>query len=142
MRLPIIRTLDVFMPALALAQGFGRIGCFFNGCCYGHATEAWCGVRFPFAVERLHPAQLYESGFCFLLFLFLARFDVSKKRLDGETAFLYFLLYPLGRFVIEYFRADTLRLWFDWTLAQWVSLALIGAALVFFYPRISSRHGA
>ena len=30
---------DLVMPEVALAQGFGRIGCFFAGCCYGRETE-------------------------------------------------------------------------------------------------------
>ena len=32
---------DIVMPEIAIAQGFGRIGCFLAGCCYGRETDAW-----------------------------------------------------------------------------------------------------
>ena len=32
---------DVILPSVALAQGFGRIGCFLAGCCYGKETESF-----------------------------------------------------------------------------------------------------
>ena len=37
---------DLVMPAVSFAQGFGRIGCFFAGCCYGRETDAWYGIVF------------------------------------------------------------------------------------------------
>ena len=33
--------LDIVVPSIALAQGFGRIGCFLAGCCYGRETTSW-----------------------------------------------------------------------------------------------------
>ena len=32
---------DLVMPSVSVAQGFGRIGCFFAGCCYGQQTDSW-----------------------------------------------------------------------------------------------------
>ena len=37
---------DLVMPSVSLAQGFGRIGCLFAGCCYGRETDAWYGIVF------------------------------------------------------------------------------------------------
>ena len=37
---------DVILPSVALAQGFGRIGCFLAGCCYGKETESVFSVIF------------------------------------------------------------------------------------------------
>ena len=34
-KLKFIKYFDLVMPSVALAQGFGRIGCFLAGCCYG-----------------------------------------------------------------------------------------------------------
>jgi len=34
-RLPLAKLADVFAPSIALGHAFGRMGCFFNGCCYG-----------------------------------------------------------------------------------------------------------
>lgn len=38
---------STMMPGLVLAHGFGRIGCFFGGCCYGARTDGPLGVSFP-----------------------------------------------------------------------------------------------
>lgn len=46
-KLPVWRTLDQIGPALAIGQGFGRIGCFLAGCCWGKATNVAWAVRFP-----------------------------------------------------------------------------------------------
>ena len=38
--------LDLVVPAVALAQGFGRIGCFLAGCCYGHESHLPIAITF------------------------------------------------------------------------------------------------
>jgi phosphatidylglycerol:prolipoprotein diacylglycerol transferase len=43
---PLSDLLDVLAPAAALGHAVGRIGCFFNGCCYGKRTTLpWCILR-------------------------------------------------------------------------------------------------
>jgi phosphatidylglycerol:prolipoprotein diacylglycerol transferase len=39
-------TADMVMPYVALGHAFGRIGCFLNGCCYGHRTDLPWGIPF------------------------------------------------------------------------------------------------
>ena len=135
--LPALKALDLLMPAGALAQGFGRIGCFFNGCCYGKETSSPLGIVFPFDISPLHPTQLYESAFCFLLAGFLAFFYSRNKDKAGATSFLYFTLYPAGRFVIEFFRNDMSRLSFGLTLGQWMSAGVfLLTASVFLVRRV------
>lgn len=56
----------------SLAQGFGRIGCFCAGCCYGRETHAWYGITFThsdFAPNgvSLIPTQLISSAGDFLI---------------------------------------------------------------------------
>ena len=36
---------DLVMPAVPMAQGFGRIGCFLAGCCYGRETDSIFSVN-------------------------------------------------------------------------------------------------
>lgn len=38
---------NLLMPGIALGHAFGRVGCFFAGCCYGAVTDSALGVRFP-----------------------------------------------------------------------------------------------
>ena len=42
-----VNCFSTMMPGLVLAHGFGRLGCFFGGCCYGARTDGFLGVVFP-----------------------------------------------------------------------------------------------
>ena len=104
---------DLLMPSVALAQGFGRIGCFLAGCCYGRETDSIFSVTFQnsdFAPNHvaLIPTQIYSSLLDFLhclVLLLIAR----KQKEDGQVAACYLIFYSLGRFVLEFFRGDLIR---------------------------------
>lgn len=106
----IIEMLDMTVPGLAIAQGFGRIGCFLAGCCYGEETTSPLGVEFPKnslapSGVHLHPTQIYSSIFDFLLGFFLLYYS-RKKRKDGKVMGLYLIIYSVGRFLVEFLRND------------------------------------
>jgi phosphatidylglycerol---prolipoprotein diacylglyceryl transferase len=114
---------DFFIPQLFLALAIGRIGCFFNGCCFGKLTNL------PWAVFQhnnyLHPTQLYLSINAFLLF-FLFSF-LKKKRIirTQGNLFLYALItYSSTRFLIEFFRTYQ-NYYLGLSLSQIISLLLI-----------------
>ncbi len=114
---------DVVAPAMPLGIAIGRIGCFLNGCCYGRISET-CGIPFPVkdlppayadqlrhnlikpgAVESLPviPTQLYamlDNLVIFGILMFLSR----KKPFGGFLIWLFFGLYGLQRFFIDFFR--------------------------------------
>lgn len=104
---------DLVMPSIALAQGFGRIGCLLAGCCYGIETNSPLGIVFhnselaPNGVN-LVPTQIISSGLNFLHF-FVLILIARKKRPSGQIAGLYLLFYSIGRFVLEFFRGDLER---------------------------------
>ena len=108
--LAFLRWADCFMPGVALAQGFGRIGCFFAGCCFGKPTDSILGVVFPAgsaapAGVPLWPVQLFSAGGDFLLAALLLLLERKKPR-AGLLTGVYLLLYSIGRFLIEFLRAD------------------------------------
>lgn len=56
--LSILLYLDILTPSLAIGHAIGRIGCFFNGCCYGKVPESgslfgFLAVRFPRIVDKI-----------------------------------------------------------------------------------------
>lgn len=107
----IFEILDMTVPGLAIAQGFGRIGCFLAGCCYGAETNLPIGVVFPEGSLapsgiHLHPTQIYSSIFDFILGFFLLYYYKKRKRENGEVLGLYLVIYSIGRFVVEFFRND------------------------------------
>jgi phosphatidylglycerol:prolipoprotein diacylglycerol transferase len=55
--LPLWQVADIFAPSVAIGQAFGRIGCFFAGCCYGSACTM------PWAVTFYRPPQLGPAGY-------------------------------------------------------------------------------
>lgn len=105
--------LDIVVPSIALAQGFGRIGCFLAGCCYGRETTSWCAITFtnssyaPNGVP-LVPTQLISSGLDFLHFAILVWLS-GKNKIPGRISALYLIFYSIGRFIFEFFRGDLVR---------------------------------
>lgn len=113
-KLPAWRFFDLGLASVALAQGFGRIGCFLAGCCYGMETDGPLAVTFThsdFAPNGvpLVPTQLISSALDFLLFFFLIFYDKKIQKKAGEVTAWYLILYSAGRFVLEFWRGDTLR---------------------------------
>ena len=112
-KLPFAENIDLVIPSVALAQGFGRIGCFLAGCCYGAETHSVFGVVFPDGSLAptgisLIPTQLFASGLNFLLFGALIIY-AKRRHKTGQVAALYLILYSAGRFVLEFLRGDAAR---------------------------------
>ena len=171
------RLVDAAAPFLVLALGMVRIGCFASGCCFGKPTESALGVRFPpgsVAFEEhlrlglaepgasgtlpLHPVQLYEAGFDWLLagiLLWLHRrrelelkggtlHGRPRREGDGKDGRIFWILaaaYAGGRFLLEYVRDDPLRgtVLGVFTQGQLVGLILIGLAAFMIFHRLP-RH--
>ena len=125
---------DLAAPCIALGHAIGRLGCFFNGCCYGGPTHSsWFGVAFPFTTNDLvlrHPTQLYESAGLVLLVWWLSRLFWRPHR-PGMVGVAYALLYAPLRFGVEMLRDDP-RGGFFWGLSpsQVGSIVALSAGLV------------
>ncbi|MBX4266097.1 prolipoprotein diacylglyceryl transferase [Clostridium estertheticum] len=136
-----LSVLDLLVPSLPLAQGFGRIGCFLAGCCYGKVTSLPIGVEFnnsPFAPANvsLIPTQIFSSIFDFMLALFLLWYD-RRERKKGRVFSLYLIIYSVGRFLIEFLRGDPRGSVAIFSTSQFISLfVLIIGILLFNFERI------
>lgn len=133
--IPICPFLENFAFLIPFAHGFGRLGCYLAGCCYGRPYEGLGAVVFPEesvapAGISLFPIQLVEMCCLFAISfaMFLVRY-VWKKDFVPE---LYLVLYGITRFVLEYFRYDEERgafLWFS--TSQWISIGMLVVAFIF-----------
>lgn len=137
--LPFLRWADCFIPAAALAQGFGRIGCFLAGCCFGKPTESFLGVTFPLgsmapAGIALWPVQLFSAAGDFLLSGVLLLLE-KRNRSDGLITGIYLLLYSTGRFLIEFLRADPRGAVGALSTSQFIALFTAAASAVIFLLR-------
>lgn len=104
---------DLVMPSVALAQGFGRIGCLLAGCCYGRETNSIFSITFQnsdFAPNHvaLIPTQIYSSILDFLHCIVLCMIAKKVKK-DKIVSGCYLIFYSIGRFVLEFFRGDLIR---------------------------------
>ncbi len=118
-----------------LVHGFGRVGCFLAGCCYGMEYSGPLAVRFPAgsmapAGVSLFPVQLLEAA---LLFALAAALAVLKKRLStGRLVVFYLAAYSAMRFCLEFLRADAARgVFFGLSTSQWISLATLAVTAIF-----------
>ena len=119
------RTADLVAPVVALGLFFGRLGCFFNGCCYGARTDAFTAVTLPGHPHPVHPAQLYESVGALTLFFVLSFVLAPRKRGHGEVFGWFIALYGVLRFALELVRADARGSVGPLSTSQLISIPLV-----------------
>ena len=153
--LPMGKTVDGAAPALALAYAVGRIGCFLVGDDYGRPTDSWVGIAFPDGqppttatnlagqfgvmidpamVEKygevlpVHPTQLYETVISTVIFFVLWSLRRHRHR-PGWLFAMWLALASAERFFVEFFRAKDDRFFGSLTLAQVISVILVGVGV-------------
>lgn len=140
--------LDLMIPSVAIAQGFGRIGCFLAGCCYGKETDSFLGITFTnsaFAPNhvKLLPSQLFMAAGDFLLTAVLLWYS-GKNPSKGKTSLLYLMLYSIGRFAVEFTRNDDRGFVGNLSTSQFIGIFVfvISAVLFFGYLPYRDKKGA
>lgn len=138
---------DVFLIGLALGHSIGRVGCFFAGCCYGkEVNDFFLALHFP-VVDPGHPeilrypTQIMEALGSFVIFLILLAFR-KKKQFDGQVGLLYFILYALLRFSVEFLRGDDARNYIVpevFSYAQGVSVILFVFAVTVWIYKVKKK---
>lgn len=134
--------LDIITPSVFLGYFFGRLGCLFNGCCYGGPTSVPWAMQFPdeahpgLLTPPSHPTQLYSAALALALFVWMqhAKKQPRFNRFAGQPTLLFLALYALERGFVEIFRngatAGTV-LGTTWlTQAQFVSIVGLGVIAV------------
>lgn len=125
---------DLGAVAAPLFHTFGRLGCFLTGCCYG--VESRFGFVYHHAttpnangISRF-PVQLVEMGLNFALFLLLLSW-IRKGKHKGTLLQWYLLIYPIYRFILEFFRGDDYRgFLFGLSTSQIISLLILLGNLI------------
>lgn len=157
-RLPFWPVLDAATLGLALGYGVGRLGCFLVGDDYGVPTDLPWGVKFPVGLPpttaeslrqfgadvpadlppdtllAVHPTQLYETAIAIVIWL-VGRAHFKRRSPAGETALAVLGLLSLERFGIEFLRAKDDRFFAGFTLAQLISLGVLGVIVAAWVAR-------
>ena len=143
---------DLFAVVIPLGHAFGRVGCFFYGCCFGRLSDAACAVSFPRGSPVWHeqlkagliaadaraarpvlPTQLFEAVAVFILFVaLLALYRRFWKERPGFLTGCYMVSYACIRYGIEVLRGDPRANVGEFTISQAISLGLIllGSAFI------------
>jgi len=123
--------LDLGLTAGCFGQAVGRIGCFLVGDDYGQIVpDHLKHLPFPITVEVPKPlpegslfgvANMGETLWATQLWMtlnaallgFIALELLARRKWEGQVAAWLLVLYPIGRFLIEEFRGDSVRgVWF------------------------------
>lgn len=151
---PFVRLADAGLPALALGQVFGRIGCLLVGDDHGSRWDGPWAVTFTGKPESLippelvgvplHPSQIYLSLMNLVIFV-VAAWMWKRRRFDGQIAAITMALYAVGRFGVEFTRGDdeARGIYGAFSTSQWVSLGTAALAVLLLVvasrrPRIGS----
>lgn len=132
--------ISILPCSILIAHAFGRVGCFFAGCCYGKETDGFLGVKFPDLPNPVHPTQLYEAAFLFIMFG-VTVYLLLKKDFRHNMS-LYLISYGVFRFLIEYVRGDERGELVGFvTPSQFWSILMVisGIALIFYMKRIEKK---
>ena len=130
-RLDFFTYADIILPHLFIAQGFGRIGCFLAGCCYGMEYDGIGHIIFESSIfapnhTPLFPSQLCSSAFDMIMGIILITLLYKTNLKKGITTSLYLLSYGFGRFCIEFVRGDIERgMIVGITTSQFISIFVV-----------------
>lgn len=137
------QVVSIVPSCILIAHAFGRIGCFFAGCCYGKVTNSFLGVKFPGLTNPVHPTQLYEAAFLFIMFG-VCTYLVVKFNFKHNLA-LYLISYGVFRFLIEYLRGDERGELVSFVSpSQFLSIFMVlgGIALIFLFNYFYKKDNA
>lgn len=152
-RIPVLPVLDLGALYAPIAMFFGRLGCFFAGCCFGAAcdlpwaiTYQYPGILAPLGTP-LHPTQLYSALFYVLLFIALRYFFTRWCHIPGQLLMIFLFFAPFERFLNDFFRDDriigtgsSLIVTHTFSLHQWLALCmLISTGAGFLYLTFRKR---
>lgn len=156
-RLALWTMADLAGFGIALGLIFGRIGCWFSGCCFGEVTNHPMGVTFPKYspawdrhIERelitraaetplpVIPTQLVHVIANASIFIFCYWMFKKWRKFEGSVFWTFMLLYGISRFVIEWYRDDHRGVWLGDMLSTSQLLGIpviIGASIMLYVLR-------
>lgn len=118
---------DIIWPGLICWQALGKIGCFFQGCCYGTKCDLPWAVRHinqSNNIEMIHPVQIYESVSLFIIFFALIK--IKKNNIEpGIIFYSSIIFYCIVRFIFEFFRGDSIYYFSVFSVSQLISIIIV-----------------
>ena len=132
------------IPSILIGQVIGRFGCFLNGDASGIPTTLPWGIVFPPHsiaymgmmikgpdLPALHPTQFYEMAGNFILLSFMI-FTGNNEWFTKRRLAFYAMGYGFIRFIVEFFRGDSVKFFNVFTTGQLISFVgiIIGVIIL------------
>lgn len=157
-RLSVLQMGDIVLPSVFIGLGFGRIGCFLYGCCFGGTCSLPWAVQFPkgsvpyeaqistgfitpdaLTSLPLHPTQIYSSVNAFLLAAVLILY-LRHRPYNGAALAIGWIVYPIARFILELLRNDEVGLFnTSFTISQQISMLLFVTGIIYTIVLVKTR---
>ncbi|WP_422486937.1 prolipoprotein diacylglyceryl transferase [Gudongella sp. DL1XJH-153] len=144
---------DSIAPGLGIGLGVMRLGCYFNGCCYGLESSVPWAVRFPYnspahkhflslnsqgtalfkmlSSPSVHPTQLYEMAGSFLAAA-IAFYLIKKRAKPGVPILVAAIVFTTTRLANHFLRihplTNEISIWF-YPVAYILILILLSVTL-------------
>jgi len=150
-RQKVLEMADLLTVVIPLGHAFGRVGCFFFGCCYGRQSNAAWAIAFPRGSPAWHeqaqaglvpwsataslpvlPTQLVEAAAVLALFaVMLVAYRRFHASLAGFSTGCYLVGYAVVRFCMEFLRGDPRAAIGGLSIGQTLSLFIFFSGLAF-----------
>lgn len=122
---------DIAAVCIPLFHFWGRLSCFFSGCCYGKENHSTISILYTNHVNNeivtasRIPIQLIEACSNLLIF-FILMVLLFKQKFKERILIVYLFMYATIRIILELFRGDTARgIWNGISFSQFVSIIII-----------------
>jgi phosphatidylglycerol:prolipoprotein diacylglycerol transferase len=145
------KTADLYVAAVPIGLGLGRLGNFINGELFGRITDKPWGMVFPGGGPfTRHPSQLYEmllEGVCLFVILWSVKHRPWQQEYKtnwphGSIMALFLILYGVARFMVEFVREPDPQLGkvlAGLTMGQLLSSSMIIAGILLWTIRKKSQ---
>ncbi|WP_136481056.1 prolipoprotein diacylglyceryl transferase family protein [Cognatitamlana onchidii] len=152
--------LDLFTWLVPVAIGITKLGCLYNGCCYGLPFNGFWGIQYPVGTHghfnhwvsgaignsdklslSMHPVQLYETLLLFIIGYIIWKTHKKWRKNGSAMLFALCLIFSL-RFGVEFFRDHSVSHFSTthylgiWSI-QWgmLGIGLILGVILWFYEK-------
>ena len=134
-----LEALDLVAMSVPVPWLFAKLGCLFNGCCYGKTSSMPWAITFPEAARGapaglpLHPTQIYEILVVVCIIVIFKK--LKYERWSGAMLLWFLALYGTGRAATEFFRGDFDHHLFigPLTLSQLICFLAAGASIILLF---------
>ncbi len=149
-KIPMLPVLDIIAIYLPLVQAFGRVGCFFAGCCHGIPCSTSWAITYlhpdsqaPLGIP-LHPSQLYSACALTLIFVLMYTYLQYQFKKPGQLFGIFLMLTSLERIITDFWRYDHVptSLCGYFSTYQQVAWLLFAAGLALFIRQTVAKKSA